>query len=99
MPCEVSPPEGNPCDANGGVDPVGEGPRPGAGQDAALPPLHENGSGRALRVPSRGHGSGTGQAETGPSLPLLLSAPKRRALPAGTVFLPPAPSPAPRGPP
>src|SRR3989337_203324 len=74
MPCEVSPPEGNPRDANGGVDPVGEGPRPGAGQDAALPLLHENGSGRALCVPPRGHGSGNGQAETGPSLPLLLSA-------------------------
>src|SRR3972149_4531511 len=87
MPCEVSPPEGNPRDANGGVDPVGQGPRPGAGQDAALPPLHENGSGRALCVPSYGHGSGTGQAETGPSLPLLLSARKRRALPAGSGFL------------
>src|SRR3990170_44059 len=98
MPCEVSPPEGNPRDANGVVDPVGEGPRPGAGQDAALPPLHENGSGRALRVPPRGHGGGTGQAETGPSLPLLLSARKRGALPAGSVFLLRAAPPVRRGP-
>src|SRR3990170_6188400 len=98
MPCEVSPPEGNPRDANGGVDPVGEGPRPGAGQDAALPLLHENGSGRALCVPPRGHGSGNGQAETGPSLPLLLSARKRGSLPAGFVFLLRAAPPVRRGP-
>src|SRR4030066_2151773 len=98
MPCEVSPPEGSPRDANGGVDPVGEGPRPGAGQDAALPPLHENGGGRALCGLSSGHGSGTGQAEPGPSLPLLLSARKRRALPAGSVFLLRAAPPVRRGP-
>src|SRR4030067_746245 len=86
MPREVSPPEGNPRDASGGVDPVGEGHRPGAGQDAALPPLHENGGGRALCVPSRGHGSRTGQAAAGTTLPSL---PSRAEAPPYGIFLPP----------